>query len=103
MKKAGYRVEQAKDGQEAIDKLQGGLHVNAVICDIEMPRLDGFGVLTQIRRIPQCQNTPVMMLTSRTGQKHRQLAERLGAAAYFSKPFRESDLLATLDQLIRHA
>lgn len=103
LEKAGYRVEQAKDGQEAIDKLQGGLHVNAVICDIEMPRLDGFGVLTQIRRIPQCQNTPVMMLTSRTGQKHRQLAERLGAAAYFSKPFRESDLLATLDQLIRHA
>ncbi|WP_298976257.1 hybrid sensor histidine kinase/response regulator [uncultured Thermosynechococcus sp.] len=103
LEKAGYRVEQAKDGQEAIDKLQGGLHVNALICDIEMPRLDGFGVLTQIRRIPQCQNTPVMMLTSRTGQKHRQLAERLGAAAYFSKPFRESDLLATLAQLIRHA
>ncbi|MDM7326472.1 MAG: hybrid sensor histidine kinase/response regulator, partial [Thermosynechococcus sp. Uc] len=103
LEKAGYRVEQAKDGQEAIDKLQGGLHVSALICDIEMPRLDGFGVLTQIRRIPQCQNTPVMMLTSRTGQKHRQLAEHLGAAAYFSKPFRESDLLATLDQLIRHA
>lgn len=103
LEKAGYRVEQAKDGQEAIDKLQGGLAVNALICDIEMPRLDGFGVLTQIRRIPQCQNTPVLMLTSRTGQKHRQLAERLGAAAYFSKPFRESELLATLDQLIHHA
>lgn len=103
LEKAGYRVEQAKDGQEAIDKLQSRLQVNALICDIEMPRLDGFGVLTQIRRIPHCQNTPVIMLTSRTGQKHRQLAERLGAAAYFSKPFRESDLLATLDQLIRHA
>ncbi|MFN4067748.1 MAG: response regulator, partial [Thermosynechococcus sp.] len=103
LEKAGYRVEQAKDGQEAIDKLQSGLQVDALICDIEMPRLDGFGVLTQIRRIPHCQNTPVIMLTSRTGQKHRQLAERLGAAAYFSKPFRESDLLATLEQLIRHA
>ncbi|MFN3680197.1 chemotaxis protein CheW, partial [Thermosynechococcus sp.] len=65
LEKAGYRVEQAKDGQEAIDKLQSGLQINALICDIEMPRLDGFGVLTQIRRIPHCQNTPVIMLTSR--------------------------------------
>ena len=49
LEKAGYRVEQAKDGQEAVDKLIGGLSVQAVICDIEMPRLDGYGVLEEIK------------------------------------------------------
>ncbi len=102
LEKAGYRVEQAKDGQEAIDKLEAGLEVNALVCDIEMPRLDGFGVLAQIKRIPHCQDVPVAILTSRTGQKHRQLAQHLGAAAYFSKPFREAELLQTLTQLIHH-
>lgn len=102
LEKAGYHVEQAKDGQEAIDKLEAGLQVNAVVCDIEMPRLDGFGVLAQIKRIPHCQAVPVTILTSRTGQKHRQLAQHLGAAAYFSKPFRETELLETLAQLIHH-
>ncbi|WP_448513884.1 hybrid sensor histidine kinase/response regulator [Parathermosynechococcus lividus] len=102
LEKAGYHVEQAKDGQDAIDKLEAGLQVNALVCDIEMPRLDGFGVLAHIKRIPHCHNVPVVILTSRTGQKHRQLAQHLGAAAYFSKPFREAELLETLAQLIRH-
>lgn len=100
LEKAGYLVEQAKDGQDAVEKLLGGLLVSAVICDIEMPRLDGFGFLARIKSDPKFGKLPVAMLTSRTGDKHRQLAMTLGATAYFSKPYNERELLQTLKQII---
>ena len=103
LEKAGYQVAQAKDGQDALDKLVGGLEPQAVICDIEMPRLDGFGFLAQIRTKPALAHLPIAMLTSRSGDKHRQLAMTLGAAAYFSKPYNEQILLKTLAQLIEPA
>ena len=96
----GYRVEEAKDGQDAIDKLKAGLQVQAVICDVEMPRLDGYGVLSEIQFEPSWQNLPVIMLTSRSNTKHRSLAMQLGASAYFSKPFNEQEMLQTLKSLI---
>ena len=101
LEKAGYRVEQAKDGRDALEKLQAGLAVQAVICDIEMPRLDGYGFLAHVKSDPSCKHFPVIMLTSRSGPKHRQLAMNLGANDYFSKPFREQELLQTLKQLIQ--
>jgi two-component system, chemotaxis family, sensor histidine kinase and response regulator PixL len=101
LEKAGYRVAQAKDGQDAIEQLTSGLVVNAVICDIEMPRLDGFGFLAQAKANPALKHIPITMLTSRSGDKHRQLALRLGASEYFSKPFKEQELLQALNQLIQ--
>ncbi|MDJ0844513.1 hybrid sensor histidine kinase/response regulator [Crocosphaera sp.] len=102
LEKAGYRVEQAKDGQDALEKLQGGLNatVQLVVSDIEMPRLDGYGFLSHLQSDVVLQQLPVVMLTSRSGDKHRQLAMNLGASAYFSKPFKETDLLTTIKQLI---
>jgi chemosensory pili system protein ChpA (sensor histidine kinase/response regulator) len=106
LEKAGYRVEQAKDGQEAMEKLRKlqtlskNSSVSAVICDIEMPRLDGFGFLVQSRGDDKCKDIPVVMLTSRSGTKHRDLAMRLGASAYFAKPFKDNELLQTLSQLV---
>jgi chemosensory pili system protein ChpA (sensor histidine kinase/response regulator) len=100
LEKAGYLVEQAKDGQDAVEKLLGGLQVSAVICDIEMPRLDGYGFLARIKSDPAFSELPIAMLTSRSGEKHRQLAMTLGAAAYFSKPYNERELLRTMKQLI---
>jgi two-component system, chemotaxis family, sensor histidine kinase and response regulator PixL len=106
LEKSGYRVEQAKDGLEAMEKLRKlqtlpkDSRVSAVICDIEMPRLDGFGFLVQSRSDDNCKNIPVMMLTSRSGAKHRDLAMRLGASAYFAKPFKDNELLQTLSQLV---
>ncbi len=99
LEKAGYRVEQAKDGQEALDLLGNGLIVNAVICDIEMPRLDGYGFLAHVKNLRNQEKLPVAMLTSRSSEKHRQIAMNLGAAAYFTKPFREADLLTTLKKM----
>ena len=99
LEKAGYQVAQAKDGQDALDKLSAGLTVQAVVCDIEMPRLDGFGFLARFKADSTFEQIPVTMLTSRSGEKHRQLAMSLGATAYFSKPYNEQALLQTLRQL----
>ncbi|WP_309728577.1 response regulator [Chamaesiphon sp. OTE_75_metabat_556] len=103
LEKEGYQVEQAKDGQEAVEKLLAGLIVQAAICDIEMPRLDGYGVLEALRSTEDFENLPILMLTSRNSEKHRMLAMNLGASAYFSKPYTESELLATLRSLIQTA
>ncbi|MBW4564294.1 MAG: response regulator [Mojavia pulchra JT2-VF2] len=100
LEKGGYQVEQAKDGQDALEKLESGLKVQAVICDIEMPRLDGYGFLGRVKTHDDMKNIPVAMLTSRSSDKHRQLAIQLGARAYFSKPYNEQELLRTLEDII---
>ena len=99
LERSGYLVEQAKDGREAVDKVMGGLTVEAIICDIEMPRLDGYGVLEELRGEPEFSELPILMLTSRSSEKHRKLAMNLGATAYFSKPYNEQELLKQLKQL----
>jgi two-component system, chemotaxis family, sensor histidine kinase and response regulator PixL len=103
LEKAGYAVEQARDGQEAVDQLLGGLKVQAVICDVEMPRLDGYGVLSEIKTRSEFRNLPIAMLTSRSNEKHRKLAMNLGATAYFSKPYNEQELLQTLAAMMEPA
>ncbi len=100
LEKGGYQVEQAKDGQDALEKLNSGLQVQAVICDIEMPRIDGYGFLGRVKSNNDMRNIPIAMLTSRSSDKHRQLALQLGARAYFSKPYNEQELLRTLEQII---
>lgn len=100
LEKGGYQVEQAKDGQDAWEKLQNGLRIQAVICDIEMPRLDGYGFLERINSNPKLKDIPVAMLTSRSSTKHRQMAMQLGAQAYFSKPYNEQELLRTVEEMI---
>ncbi|MEM9002541.1 MAG: response regulator [Cyanobacteria bacterium P01_F01_bin.86] len=101
LERAGYSVEQGKDGQDAVDQLLNGLSVHAVVCDIEMPRLDGYGVLTEIRDNPKLKDLPVIMLTSRSSDKHRQLAMRLGATAYITKPYQEHELLQMIEQILQ--
>ena len=101
LEKAGYRVEQAKDGQEAVDKLLSGLSVQLVICDIEMPLLNGYGLLEEIKERAEFADLPIAMLTSRSIEKHRKLAMNLGAAAYFAKPYNEQELLAKLAELLQ--
>ena len=100
LEKAGYIVEQAKDGQDGLEKIESGIFAEAIICDIEMPRLDGYGFLANIKNNPKFQNIPVFMLTSRSGDKHRQMAINLGANGYFTKPFKEKELLKTIEESI---
>ena len=98
--KAGYRVEQARDGQDAWEKLRGGLPCDLVFCDIEMPRMDGLELLARMRDDEYLKNLPIAMLTSRGADKHRQIAKERGANAYFTKPYLEEELLTAAQQLM---
>ena len=100
LERAGYFVEQAKDGQDALFQLQSGLQVESIICDIEMPRLDGYNFLIRLKSQENLQQIPVIMLSSRTTDKYRQLAIQLGAAVYLTKPYNEHELLQTLKQVV---
>jgi chemotaxis family two-component system sensor histidine kinase/response regulator PixL len=100
LQKAGYRVLQARDGREALEQLQQSAGIQLVICDVEMPNMNGFEFLGQHRRDPAMNKIPVAMLTSRSSDKHRQLAMHLGASAYFTKPFIEQQFLTDIANLI---
>ena len=100
--RARYRVVQAKDGLDALEKLQNGLDCSLAIVDIEMPRMDGFELLRSIRSTQRFAKIPVAMLTSRSGAKHRQMAMELGANQYFTKPYSETQLLEAIPKLIKH-
>jgi chemotaxis protein histidine kinase CheA/ActR/RegA family two-component response regulator len=99
--KAGYRVEQARDGQEAWDKLRSGLPCDIVFCDIEMPRCDGLEFLSRIQKDGSFGNLPIAMLTSRGADKHRQMALQLGASGYFTKPYLEEALLEAASRMLK--
>ncbi|MEH2049610.1 hybrid sensor histidine kinase/response regulator [Nostoc sp.] len=99
--KAGYRVEQARDGQEAWDKLRSGLPCDIVFCDIEMPRCDGLELLSRIQKDPNLNHLPIAMLTSRGADKHRQIASQLGASGYFTKPYLEEALLEAAARMLK--
>jgi chemotaxis protein histidine kinase CheA/ActR/RegA family two-component response regulator len=100
-KRAGYRVEQARDGQEAWDKLRAGLPCDIVFCDIEMPRMDGLEFLSRIQKDVALSKVPVAMLTSRGSDRHRQIAAQLGASGYFIKPYLEEALLDAAKRMIK--
>mgnify|MGYP001117904758 CR=1 FL=1 len=100
LEKAGYEVEQARDGQDAMEKLETGLLIDGIVCDVEMPRMDGYSFLSKLRSLDEFAHLPVTMLTSRSGEKHRDLAMNLGATAYFSKPYQERVLLQSLEETL---
>ncbi|NER81538.1 MAG: response regulator [Leptolyngbya sp. SIO1D8] len=96
LERAGYRVLQARDGQEALEQLERSQSIQLIICDVEMPNMNGFEFLTKRREIPQFAEIPTMMLTSRGNDKHRWLAMRLGAVDYVTKPYLEQALLESI-------
>ncbi|MBE9079254.1 response regulator [Romeria aff. gracilis LEGE 07310] len=98
--KVGYRVEQARDGQEAWEKLRSGLPCDLVFCDIEMPRMDGLELLSRMQKDGGLKRTPIAMLTSRGADRHRQMAVDLGASGYFTKPYLEEALLDAAQRML---
>ena len=100
-KNAGYRVEQARDGQEAWDKLRDGLPCDLVFCDIEMPRMDGLELLSRMQKEERLSQLPIAMLTSRGSDRHRQMALQLGASGYFTKPYLEEALLDGAQRMLK--
>ena len=100
LERGGYVVETANDGQEALEKLQAGGEYDAVLTDLEMPRMNGYELLSAVRsQGRQGERLPVLVMTTRVGEKHQQLAFELGADDYFSKPVNETLLLRRLGAL----
>jgi two-component system, chemotaxis family, sensor histidine kinase and response regulator PixL len=95
---AGYQVLQAANGQEALAQLNQHHEVQLVVCDIEMPFMNGFEFLSYCRQDARLAQIPTIMLTTRSGAKHRQLAIALGAKAYTTKPHADKELLEAVEK-----
>lgn len=102
LERNGMNVLTAKDGVDAISQLQER-KPDIMLLDIEMPRMDGFEVATLVRHDEGLKDLPIIMITSRTGEKHRERAMSIGVNEYLGKPYQESLLLETILQLVgRH-
>ena len=97
----GYHVLTAKDGVDALEQLVDVMP-DVMLLDIEMPRMDGFELARNIRGDRRLQHIPIIMITSRTADKHRQHAEEIGVNHYLGKPYDEDDLLACIRQCLEH-
>jgi chemosensory pili system protein ChpA (sensor histidine kinase/response regulator) len=95
----GYRVVLAKDGLEALERLAEE-RPSVLLSDIEMPRMDGFDLLRNVRADARLAGLPVVMITSRTAQKHRDYAAELGADHYLGKPYSEELLLSLVARYV---
>src|SRR5690606_13319392 len=94
----GMEVITAKDGLDAVAQLQDH-RPDIILLDIAMPRMDGFEVASFVRNDENLKDTPISMITSRTGEKHRERALAIGVNEYLGKPFQESELLETINRL----
>ena len=99
LERQGYDIVTAKDGVDAIEQLEN-VRPDLMLLDIEMPRMDGFEVTNLVRHHDIHRDLPIIMITSRTGEKHRERAFSLGVTHYMGKPFQEAELLANIQQLI---
>ena len=97
--RAGYQVVTATDGVDALEKLEE-FTPRVMLLDIEMPRMDGFALAKQLRRDPRTRDLPIIMITSRTADKHREYAMQLGVNTYLGKPYQEDDLLQNIADFI---
>ena len=96
LERAGYDVTTAIDGQDAFDIVMRGETFDAILTDLEMPRMNGYELIEALRRRVENETTPICVMTTRAGAKHMDLAFALGANEYLSKPVDENKLLGYL-------
>ncbi len=97
-----YDVVTAKDGVDALAQLEE-VQPDVMLLDIEMPRMDGFELATHMKNEPRFRDIPIIMITSRTGAKHRDHAMQIGVDRYMGKPYQEDELLENIASLVRRA
>lgn len=102
LERNNFHVILATDGEDAIEKLQE-VSPDIILSDIEMPKMDGFELVKHIRNIEKLNNIPITMITSRTAEKHQNLAFQLGANAFLGKPYNEEELINTINMLLNKA
>ena len=98
LERNNYKVVTAKDGVDALQKLQK-MVPQLILLDIEMPRMDGYELASQLRKDERLMNVPIIMITSRTGDKHRDRAQEVGVDRYLGKPYNEAELLKHIQEL----
>jgi chemosensory pili system protein ChpA (sensor histidine kinase/response regulator) len=103
IKGAGWKAIAAKDGMEALEILHSIAPPDLILLDVEMPRMDGYELLSTLRAQDAYRNLPVIMVTSRASEKHRRRALDLGASGYVVKPFQDEALLNVIRHLVRQS
>ncbi|BDU75536.1 response regulator [Mesoterricola sediminis] len=96
---AGYEVIEACDGQDALSKLTGQ-KVHLMVCDVNMPNMDGITFLKTVRTLPAYKFTPIIMLTTEAGEEKKKEGQAAGARAWVVKPFKPDQLLMAVSKLI---
>ena len=99
LERHNYRSVSAKDGVDALAQLQE-MKPDLMLLDVEMPRMDGFELATNVRNDERLKDIPIIMITSRTGQKHRDRARKIGVNLYMGKPYGEGELLDNIQSLL---
>jgi len=95
----GLKVLTAKDGVDAVEKLHDNIP-DLILLDIEMPRMDGYELAEHVRSDSRLRKIPIIMVTSRAGQKHRKRARKIGANGYLTKPYQEAELIEQVGDLL---
>ena len=98
LKGAGYEVIQASDGKDALSKLNGQ-KIHLIVSDVNMPNLDGIGLVKEVKQHPQYRFTPIMMLTTESQESKKQEGRAAGAKAWLVKPFQPPALLSAVAKL----
>ena len=101
LEKAGFDVTTAIDGFDALTRL-GERSFDVLVTDLEMPRLNGYELLEDVRRRPGMRELPIVILTTRSGAKHQSLARRLGVSHYVTKPVAEDVFVRLIESLALH-
>jgi chemosensory pili system protein ChpA (sensor histidine kinase/response regulator) len=101
LEREGYRVVTAKDGMDAIQVLQENLP-DIMLTDIEMPRMDGFELVRNVRDDERTRELPIIIISSRTAEKHRNLAKEIGVNAFLGKPVQDEELITQISILLGH-
>jgi CheY-like chemotaxis protein len=98
--KASFHVDEAVDGEDAVECLESGTRYDCVVLDLMMPGASGLEVLSHIREHPELGNTPVVMLTAKGGELDRQAALRGGADDFLTKPFSPKKLISRIQEIV---
>ncbi|MGF1643809.1 MAG: response regulator [Thiotrichales bacterium] len=96
---AGYEVVQAENGREALAQL-GDLKPNLIVCDVNMPEMDGITFVKELKSLPEHRFTPIVMLTTESGEDKKLEGQMAGAKAWVVKPFRPEVLLKAVQKLV---
>jgi len=99
LQKASYTVIEAGDGQDALAKLKGGAKVNLIVCDVNMPNMDGLTFLKTLKAMDGFKFTPVIMLTTESQEAKKAEGRAAGARAWITKPFQPSQLVDAVNRM----